>query len=573
MGKKVECRQSGWLHRSAYALCTAVIVLGLAGTAHAEETTVTHVYDGEQWVPFADGMVVGMPLFKGVTDYDSDSNVDCTVVEALCKYQSGSGSNGSRSIDLVISSEGPFMPLGSMDVVFYRIDKSGAFSPHEVAESDGNPSFVPLTPCSTYFIYDFEGTYHDRTREGAFSISDTRLLGSFQFDPYSIMPENRTSRNLVQEVSYFWEPSTPQYRVGHVPDWVQGLASWYDVGLVTEPEYAAALQFLVKSDVIEIPDSRVAWLCNHIDEDFDVHYEQDRNPSFTIDAIRDAASKYQCDKMWTVSPEGDLGCMHWLIAIRMENHGWQALDEYPEIAMENFLDIKSNTPDMSTGRDGDSSHLTMALRILEVTPVGQKTTVILDVNASDTAPLVSTVFQFRFIGDVEIISSDPPLRRYDSSTFYTQPIMILPGESLQYTVIILPVREDSVHISASGHDEHGYGGYTFPHDELYLSFGNQTSGYQMNKDSYTLDPNTKYMWTERVHPQCWSTPWFDNGQTVQDYYHHLGIEVLDTKHLGPPAQLVCGGCRCMGGTILFLTPASDYDAIPAFGIFNGYTVR
>ena len=289
------------------------------------------------------------------------------------------------------------------------------------------------------------------------------------------------------------------------------------------------------------------------------------------DEIRKTALQYQCDKMWAVSPKGYLGCVYEYTGILMEDHKWRALDEYSEQARQEFNFLKSADPHEDAERDDNIGRLEIALSMPNLPLVGQNATVILDINAPFDAPTDTAKFQFWLIGDVDIISSDPaiPIDEYDAHTwvgqiFNTPHIPINPGESSQITVTITPVREDNVYIHVMSIGNGWMDTSPAIEDALYLSFGNQTSGYQMNKDSYTLDPNTEYMWTERIHPQCWSTPWFNSGQTVQDYYHQLGIEVLDTKR-GNPVPMTCAACECPGGSILFLTPASDYDMIPALG--------
>lgn len=289
----------------------------------------------------------------------------------------------------------------------------------------------------------------------------------------------------------------------------------------------------------------------------------------------------------------------------MENYGWESLEGYSGIDPLDRSYIRGHTTPtddnlyMSAilnedpfGYIGlpDDSHvdggLEITLRMAELPLVGQSATAVLEVRSPDTAPATNAVFRLLFIGDVEVSSSDQELVLDEYSTegtagqtFYTPSVHILPGGLHQFSVTITPLSETSIRIHADGFDEvttyyyspvatTQYGDFvTSSGDDLYLSIGNQTSGYQLDKDSYARDPDTEYIWTQRPHPQCWSTPWHDSGQTVQDYYHGLGMEVLDTWFLNYPGD-VCLGCNCRGGSVLFLTPASDYNAIPSIGFIE-----
>ncbi len=279
----------------------------------------------------------------------------------------------------------------------------------------------------------------------------------------------------------------------------------------------------------------------------------------------DGMSYHNCEAMRVMSPEHDWGCVDGLSARFLENSGWFVLDEYPEdIASSSaFEHIGSLGQDKRYHRDRHiDGGLKIDLRMPELPLVGQSADVMLDVVSPHTASPVNAAFRITFIGDVEVLSSDPPLKPVESLSdvlpgrgFYTPRTEMLPGETRQFIVTVMPLSETPLQVSADGYDEHGYY-VTQSGDVIRFSIGGQSSGYQLDGDSYARDPDTEYVWIQIPYPQCWFTPWDRSGQTVYDYYADRGIEIHDTMRLPAPRD-ACEGCQCLDGSMLFLTP--EYD--------------
>ncbi len=280
------------------------------------------------------------------------------------------------------------------------------------------------------------------------------------------------------------------------------------------------------------------------------------------------------EAMLVMSPEYDRGCAYAPAARYLGNSGWFVLDEYPEYFAssiefeytDNFDQYENWRPD-SHIKDG----LKIDLRMPELPLVGQSADVILDVVSPHTASPVNAAFRIQFVGDVKILSLYPPLQPNEFMSdnlpgrdFYTPRAEIHPGETRQFIVTIMPLSETPLQVWADGYDEHGYY-VTQSGDMIRVSIGSQTSGHQLDGDSYTRDPDIEYVWTEILHPQCWTTPWDRNGQTVHDYADR-GIEIHDTMHLPIPAP--CLLCDCIGGSIMFLTPEHDRADVLSIDFWN-----
>ena len=274
-----------------------------------------------------------------------------------------------------------------------------------------------------------------------------------------------------------------------------------------------------------------------------------------------------CDKMWVMSLVGDLGCVPWYVARQLSAQGWIVLEEYegrdtvdlPAIAYENLhLEMFQRE---ATGH-------ALSLTVPELPTVGQSAAVLLGVESAYTASPVNSAFRITFVGALNVSSSDPKItldeyatRTFLGKTLYTPTVALVPGGSQQFNITITPVKYTSVRISAVGFDEYGYFA-TDSADDVYLSIDPQGSEYQMGKDLHRKELGVNYIWTERGHPQCWNFPWYEKGMLAQDYYDDLGIAVLETKHVQYTGIGACLACDCYGGSVLFLTPKSDYEKIP-----------
>ena len=290
-------------------------------------------------------------------------------------------------------------------------------------------------------------------------------------------------------------------------------------------------------------------------------------------------SSYDCEMMQVMSPEHDWGCVTVLTARLLENSGWTLLDEYPKDFnylgpewehISNLTHVRSWPPDRHPV-DG----LKIELRMPELPLVGQSADVILDVASPHNASPVNAAFEFRFIGDVEILSTYPLLEpnkflndHFPGKNFATSRIEILPGETRQFIVTIMPKNETPLTAWADGFDEHGNFA-TQSGGSIRISIGNRSSDYQLDEDSYTKNPFTKYVWTEIPHPQWGGSPWGRNGQSVYDYYEDRGIEIHDIERV-PAFGWVCDASDCFGGTIMFLTPEYDRADVLAINFWEPY---
>lgn len=282
---------------------------------------------------------------------------------------------------------------------------------------------------------------------------------------------------------------------------------------------------------------------------------------------------YICEMMRVASPEHDRGCVHERHARYLENSGWSVLDEYPD-------DFESRYKLQRIGSDVDwftrwpearptNGGLEVELGMPVLPTVGQSADVVLDATSPQAASPVNATFHIRFIGDVEILSSDPPLKLNEfgtdfliGQTFDTPRTAMLPGETHRFSVTVVPLSETPLEIWADGYGRHGQI-LTQSDAKIKASIGNQSSSRQTGEDPYTPSTDTRYVWTTLPHPQCWNTPWNREGQSVQDYYADRGIEIHDVMRL-PIIGFTCGACSCLGGYIMFLTPEYDRHRIPPF---------
>ena len=187
-----------------------------------------------------------------------------------------------------------------------------------------------------------------------------------------------------------------------------------------------------------------------------------------------------------------------------------------------------------------------------------------------SASPLNASFGIHFIGDAEILSSNYSKKSVESENnyFYLPITEILPGETRQFIVPIMPLNETPLNVWVVVSNEHG-NFVMQSDDEILVSIGNRSSDYQLDEDSYTKNPFTKYVWTEIPYPDCWWSPWSRNGQSVYDYYADRGIEIHDAidRETGG-----CEGCMCISGSILFLTPEHDREDVLSINYWEPYGV-
>ena len=240
-----------------------------------------------------------------------------------------------------------------------------------------------------------------------------------------------------------------------------------------------------------------------------------------------------------MSPENDWGCVTAPNAWFLKHRGWSVLDEHSKAyeehqnpELDRLIDIAKSGSGPSTplaeavarelkqeintafGHYDPASlgELTIELSMPKLPLVGQSADVILDVSSPHSASPVSTSFEIRFTGNVRILSSDPPTnsRELADNFFYTPRIVILPGETHQFIVTIMPLNETPLAVDVLNEDRHLV---MPPEDAIRISIGNRSSNYQLNEDSHARNPFTKYVWTEVLYPDCWWPPWEGSGQT------------------------------------------------------------
>lgn len=274
-------------------------------------------------------------------------------------------------------------------------------------------------------------------------------------------------------------------------------------------------------------------------------------------------------KILVMSPLGDLGCLYWSTAIELTSQGWIILEnnpiEYPryvEYLKDDVVDTKPSTEAMN--RFGHA--ITLDLPHLPV--AGQDATVFLNVVPGSAVPTRNVDFDVSFIGNVNVSSSDPrvrsdgyPFQDYLATSMRTTSVPLVSGEALQFNFTITPVAATNIHIQAVGIDSSG--SIVTDVGQIYLLIGDQESELG---GMYWREPGQDYVWTERPHSQCWTPPWYRQGQSVHDYFADMGITVLDSRD-GLPAVSSCEGCGCLGGSHMFLTHESDYGKIPI--IYSG----
>ncbi len=207
--------------------------------------------------------------------------------------------------------------------------------------------------------------------------------------------------------------------------------------------------------------------------------------------------------------------------------------------------------------------LAIELSMPKLPLVGQSADVILDVSSPHSASPVSTSFEIRFTGDVRILSSDPPpySGEFTDNIFFSPKIRILPGETHQFIVTIMPLNETPLAVDVFNERRHLI---MPPEDAIRISIGNRSSDYQINEGSHTKNPFTQYVWTEVLYPDCWWPPWDGSGQTIYDYYADRGIEIHDAIHWPSGG---CAACGCVTGSMMFLTP--EYDRADVLSINFG----
>ena len=274
----------------------------------------------------------------------------------------------------------------------------------------------------------------------------------------------------------------------------------------------------------------------------------------------------QCNSMLVRSPDGDMGCVYEGTAKRLEFRNWESLGNYtirPEMLDElrdssrPALQPLPNSPDIT-------------LSISDLPVVGKSADVTATVTFPNTTSIADAHFLFVLTNTLNVSSSDSKISKIAPKQgfpgYHRLKISpVIPGYTYQFNMTVIPTKEDKVEIRVDDYSDHS--SRYIGSDAIYLSIGSQRSDYQLDSDSHVRDPRIDYVWTQRPHPQCWSPPWFKTDQTVQDYYSDLGITVLDSFFLDYPSD-PCAACGCLGGSMLFLTPRSDYNKIPAIGTID-----
>jgi len=352
-----------------------------------------------------------------------------------------------------------------------------------------------------------------------------------------------------------------------IPSWVRGNAKLWSDGRIDDQAFVHGLQWLVANGVIAagslapehlLPETPSDEISPHGCEMQAMSPEHDLLVQQPLPVWH-----VRGEKMQVMSPEHDLGCVDAFTARFLENSGWHVLDEYPEdFASSSWFENAGNLADFKRWQQDPHTEdgLEIELRMPEVPLVGQSADIILDVVSPHTASPVNASFRIWLIGDVKVVSSDPPMKNVTGDLsigkdFYTPRTTMLPGETRQFSVTVVPLSETPLQVWADGYQD--WHSITQSSARIRVSIGDRQSSYQLGGDLHDRDPDTWYVWTQIPHPQCWMPPWDRNGQHVQDYYADRGIEVHDTEWLPHHYGAMCEACSCLDGYVMFLTPERD----------------
>ena len=136
-------------------------------------------------------------------------------------------------------------------------------------------------------------------------------------------------------------------------------------------------------------------------------------------------------------------------------------------------------------------------------------------------------------------------RELADNFFYTPRIVILPGETHQFIVTIMPLNETPLAVDVLNEDRHLV---MLPEDAIRISIGNRSSNYQLDKDSYTRNPFTKYVWSQVLYPECWWPPWEGSGPDGSMITMRIAELRSTMQYIGPSGG--CEGCRCVSGSMV-----------------------
>ena len=287
------------------------------------------------------------------------------------------------------------------------------------------------------------------------------------------------------------------------------------------------------------------------------------------------------------SPDGDIGCVHINTAVHKACDGWSILNkthtshmDYGPCHPPDFDPLEKCKKLVKNGAhlDYESCYLDEGAELdleLSILPtVGQNATATVTIRPLGSTVINNATITLDFYGNLDVSWSDPRIdpesdwsavRQRGLNLEATIPSMD-PGSIYTLNATITPIEEGKVAMSVRGYGNNEYLSYG---KHIFISIGKNESHYQLDDKSYSKDPDINYVWIQKPISQCWTSPWTASHQTVQDYFADLDITVLevdtpnDRRSMGlEHYSVVCAGCSCPGGSLLFLIQESDYDKMP-----------